>query len=356
MEYFNLQERYRKEKANDVLNHLKDGFEIDWLRHKALSRYGLVNDDIRVKVWPLLAGLTSPIHPNNLQLSFLESLSQAKQVELDVRRMASMLPPNITPEEADLLISETKRLALSILHEHPDLHYYQGFHDVCYVFLSVLGADEAFAVLNKIVPERFSSFMQKSMDATSEMLQLVFDLLEMTSPDIWSRLQNLQLEPFFTLSWVLTWFTHVLSNSNDIHRLYDLFLATDSIMLIYLSVSVIVCSTVELKSTSDDFGELHHALTHLPMKHEVEKLIACAFLLYQNFGPDKLFERAELRRSRNGNPATANKRDKIILRRVLSLDFFYASADRICQSMPFGKMVIVSACVVAAGVVLRRFF
>ncbi|VDN24056.1 unnamed protein product [Dibothriocephalus latus] len=60
----------------------------------------------------------------------------------------------------------------------------------------------------------------------------------MTSPDIWSRLQNLQLEPFFTLSWVLTWFTHILSNSNDIHRLYDLFLATDSIMLIYLSVSV----------------------------------------------------------------------------------------------------------------------
>nr|VZI05140.1 unnamed protein product [Spirometra erinaceieuropaei] len=238
MEYYNLQERYRKEKANDVLDHLKKGFEIDWLRHKALSRYGLVNDDIRVKVWPILAGLKSPNHPNDLQMDVLESHPQANQVELDVRRMASMFPPNTTSEEAERLIFETKRLALSVLHEHPDLHYYQGFHDICYVFLSVLGANEAFAVLNKIVPERFSSFMQKSMDATAEMLQLVFDLLEMTSPDIWSRLQSLQLEPFFTLSWVLTWFTHILSNSNDIHRLYDLFLASDSIMLIYLSVSV----------------------------------------------------------------------------------------------------------------------
>ena len=80
--------------------------------------------------------------------------------------------------------------------------------------------------------------MQKTMDATSETLQLVFDLLQMTSPEIWSRFQALNFEPFFTLSWFLTWFTHILSDSNDIHRLYDLFMASDSSMLIYLSVSV----------------------------------------------------------------------------------------------------------------------
>ncbi len=80
--------------------------------------------------------------------------------------------------------------------------------------------------------------MQKTMSATSEMLQLVFDLLQMTSPEIWARFQALNFEPFFALSWFLTWFTHILSDQNDIHRLYDLFLASDPTMLIYLSVSV----------------------------------------------------------------------------------------------------------------------
>lgn len=50
---------------------------------------------------------------------------QANQIDLDVRRMGSMIPEGTSPEETERLVSETKRLALSILHEFPDLHYYQ---------------------------------------------------------------------------------------------------------------------------------------------------------------------------------------------------------------------------------------
>lgn len=163
---------------------------------------------------------------------------QARQVELDVRRMGSMIPEGVSLEEKERLVVETKRLVLSILTEYPDLHYYQGFHDICYTCLSVLGPDSAFAVVKQLVPKHFTVFMQKTMDPTSETLQLVFDLLQITSPEIWSRFQALNFEPFFTLSWFLTWFTHILSDRNDIHRLYDLFIASDPSMLIYLSVSV----------------------------------------------------------------------------------------------------------------------
>ncbi len=61
-------------------------------------------------------------------------------------------------------------------------------------------------------------------------------------------------------------------------------------------LQVIICSTEEISSASDDFGELHHALTHLPMKHDVERLIQCAFDIYQSVGPDLLLQRAEERR------------------------------------------------------------
>ncbi|VDD74859.1 unnamed protein product [Mesocestoides corti] len=251
--------------------------------------------------------------------------------------MGSMIPEGTSTEESERLITETKRLALSILTEYPELHYYQGFHDICFTCLAVLGPDDAFAVLRQIVPKHFSSFMQKTMNATSEMLQLVFDLLKLTSPEIWSRFQALNFEPFFALSWFLTWFTHILSDSNDVHRLYDLFLASDPTMLIYLSVSVIICSTEEISSTSDDFGELHRALTHLPMKHEVERLIQCALDIYQTVGPEKLLQGADERRL--GGQASSRSPSPFLL-------------NAINQRL----LVCGAVAVVTVGFVWRRFF
>ena len=60
-----------------------------------------------------------------LELSDLLSHPQAKQVELDVRRMGSMIPDSASSEEKERLITETKRIVLSILAEYPDLYYYQ---------------------------------------------------------------------------------------------------------------------------------------------------------------------------------------------------------------------------------------
>ncbi|VDM24239.1 unnamed protein product [Hydatigera taeniaeformis] len=318
--------KLQSEKAGIIIKHLESGYDLQCLKFWSLSRYGLVNDAVRRKVWPILSGLegsnSENPHSNALyDLRDLLSHPQAKQVELDVRRMGSMIPKCLSSDESERLITETKRLALSILAEYPDLHYYQGFHDVCYTCLAVLGPDEAFAVLKQLVPKHFDVFMQETMDATSETLQSVFDLLQLTSPEIWFRFRALNFEPFFTLSWFLTWFTHILSDSNDIHRLYDLFMASEPSMLIYLSVSVIICSTEEISSTSDDFGELHHALTHLPMKHDVEKLIQCALDIYLKIRPEKLLEKAEDRR-KAGHTARKSSRSSPTLVLVNQRLFF----------------------------------
>lgn len=39
-------------------------------------------------------------------------------------------------------------LIMRVLVEHDELHYYQGYHDICVTFLLVLGEDLAFATLN----------------------------------------------------------------------------------------------------------------------------------------------------------------------------------------------------------------
>lgn len=56
--------------------------------------------------------------------------------------------------------SETRRqdlqeklltVILRLLSEHPDLHYYQGFHDIVITFLLVGGEDFAYAIVNVLV-------------------------------------------------------------------------------------------------------------------------------------------------------------------------------------------------------------
>ena len=43
------------------------------------------------------------------------------------------------------------RVILRVLSEHPDLHYYQGFHDIVITFLLVGGEDFAYAIVNVLV-------------------------------------------------------------------------------------------------------------------------------------------------------------------------------------------------------------
>jgi len=50
-----------------------------------------------------------------------------------------------------------------------------------------------------------------------------------------------QVQELFTLSWVLTWFSHNLQSFDDITRIFDHLLASHPVMPIYLTVAV--CSS-----------------------------------------------------------------------------------------------------------------
>ncbi|VDP94605.1 unnamed protein product [Echinostoma caproni] len=79
------------------------------------------------------------------------------QVSLDVNRLDSLMPPGIDDDEKDVIRQEMMQLVVSILLDNPSTHYYQGFHDICYIFLSVLGQSAARRALNKIIPLRLST-------------------------------------------------------------------------------------------------------------------------------------------------------------------------------------------------------
>ncbi|CAH8645766.1 unnamed protein product [Heterobilharzia americana] len=75
---------------------------------------------------------------------------------------------------------------------------------------------------------------------------------------------------------------------DDVRRLFDLFLATDPIMLVYVSVAIITISAKEVESTPLDFALLYQTLARLPKVHPVEELIHEALKIYIDLSPAEL--------------------------------------------------------------------
>ncbi|CAI2738319.1 unnamed protein product [Dicrocoelium dendriticum] len=143
----------------------------------------------------------------------------------------------------------------------------------------------------------FSLFMEPSMESTVEYMQLIFALLTRLRPTLAANLEAVGLGPHFALAWIVTWFAHVLPEMDDVRRLFDLFLATDPIMLIYLSVAVIIRSDDEVQSTTADFGLLHQTLLRLPKKHPVEDLVKHSVKLWILVPPEELLELGKQRQA-----------------------------------------------------------
>ncbi|KAL3318410.1 T-cell immunomodulatory protein [Cichlidogyrus casuarinus] len=189
--------------------------------------------------------------------------------------MKTLFPRDLTEEEQESTKRRLTRLIISVLNSHSDLHYYQGFHDICFVFMWVLEDDAtAYKCLKKLVEGNFRIFMQKTLQSSEEYLYHIYFLLKLEHPMLLRKIEDTNMEASFALAWVLTWFSHVLPNLEDIVRLYDVFIADDSFyMPIYSSVAIMLLSVGAVEGSIYDFGELYHCLTHLPKRHPVEAII-----------------------------------------------------------------------------------
>uniref|UniRef100_A0A915MD97 Rab-GAP TBC domain-containing protein n=1 Tax=Meloidogyne javanica TaxID=6303 RepID=A0A915MD97_MELJA len=94
--------------------------------------------------------VASSSQPLEIQIEELQSHPDWKQVELDVIRTLSRFPPDIEDVERERLQQQLTPLIVRILYQNEDFHYYQGFHDVCLTFLLILDADEAFKAVQSI--------------------------------------------------------------------------------------------------------------------------------------------------------------------------------------------------------------
>ena len=93
-------------------------------------------------------------------------------------------------------------------------------HSCCFNFLIHL----------PIFQEQYSVFMVQ----TEDFLSLYF----ISTIEIYSSFYSSEVGTVFSLSWLITWFGHVLDDIRHIVRLYDFFIASHNLMPIYLAAAV----------------------------------------------------------------------------------------------------------------------
>jgi hypothetical protein len=94
----------------------------------------------------------------------------------------------------------------------------------------------------------------------------IFPLLERFDRPLNDYLVAAGMEPFFALSWILTWFSHDLKDTSTATRLFDAFMVSHPLLPIYVAIAMVThpVNRRMICKTECDFAEIHNVLCSLP--------------------------------------------------------------------------------------------
>lgn len=280
--------KFRVWKLHTIGQALENG-STSRLRTAALDRRGLICDDVRRLVWPKIGGVSVYETSPRPAVEDIENHPYYSQVVLDVKRSLKRFPPSIAEAQRIALQDKLVFMIMRVLMKNPELHYYQGYHDICVTILLVLGEEIGFLLVEKLSRTNLSVFMEKTMAHTAEVLEHIYPLIGHGSPKLRSFLEKAGIGIMFCLSWVITWFGHVLNDYDMVVRLFDLFLASHSWMPLYLSAAVVLHKENEILQLDCDMAQVHSYLSRV-VEEELpfENLITNAREMMSRYPPSKV--------------------------------------------------------------------
>lgn len=264
------------------------------LRQLCISRGGLLQDDLRKEAWAKLLFVNVEEIPSKPDTEILHSHADYNQVVLDVNRSLKRFPPGMETEVRLGLQDQLTDVIMWVLVSHPELHYYQGYHDICVTFLLVVGEDLTFALMDKLSVNHFRDFMDQNMNKTNHMLNYLYPIVGRASPLLQEFMIKSEVGTIFSLSWLITWYGHVLSEFPHIVRLYDFFIACHPLMPIYLAAAIVLYRESEVLTTDCEMCMVHSLLSKIPHDLPLEQLITRAGDLYVQYPPDMLESEARM--------------------------------------------------------------
>lgn len=222
------------------------------------------------------------------------------QVIQDVNRTIKRFPPSIEQDERLSKEKQLTDLIMRILIENPKFYYYQGYHDICITFLLLLGEEKAFHVVNRVSNTHLSEFMEENMDSTQLMLEMIPILVEKEDSELGKFLDEVEVGTIFSLSWILTWFSHILVNNRNVERLFDIFIASDHRLPIYFTVCILLHHRELILKCEKDMALVFQCLIKLLDKEDrfpFEPLLRQGLDLLDKYPPETLIDEQKRRMS-----------------------------------------------------------
>ncbi|KAH9389712.1 hypothetical protein TYRP_007259 [Tyrophagus putrescentiae] len=266
---------YVEAKLNKVLQNIADNDLIS-LKAAAASPggFGLFDREIRLKAWYKLTNVDEKTLPS-LSEEDTQRNNFYRQVILDVDRSLKRFPPSVHEAKRLLYQDSLTRMIIRVLSHNPRLHYYQGYHDICLTFLLMVDEETAFRLVNRVSNTHLCYYMEETMHTTSNHLQIIYWILNLEDQELHDYLLRSEVGTIFSLSWVITWFSHVLGNFDDIARLFDYFISSHFLMPIYLTVSILLYKKDDIQQIDCDMASMHQYLTNIPQRERLpfDKLV-----------------------------------------------------------------------------------
>lgn len=195
------------------------------------------------------------------------------------------------------------KLIVRLLIKKPNLHYYQGFHDVCLTYMAMYGYEAAFEKLDHCIDTHFEPFMQPTMEETLDLLDYIPIIICLANPKLFDLLEKSEVNRVYALSWVITWFSHVIPDQRVVEEMFRFLEKQHPAMVVYLSATIVLHKQRDLLKLEPEMSTVHHFLCQVPRKEKLpyDELMKRAEELIIKYPPDLLQRKLEqYRRSKLG--------------------------------------------------------
>jgi hypothetical protein len=260
---------------------------------RSVSSKGFLNNHLRRRAWAALLGMSASALNEPVELRSDYKHAYSEQIEKDVPRSMHQhdATRSLDAKERDDLRGALARILHTMFAKNPELHYIQGYHDICTVVLLVFYDEaQAYQVMRRLSWLHIRDALRDSLSSVVAALDLIFVLLGRVDPEVAQFLAKANVRSFCTLSWVLTWFSHDLEAIEDVSRIFDFLLASHPSMALYLAVAFILSLKPKIMLLSCDDGSVHNLFQRLPKVEDVESLLLDAEGLFERYPLAQLIE------------------------------------------------------------------
>ena len=255
------------------------------VRELALSG-GLVSNELRQIAWPyLLSDGTFTESADRVKRSEKDEMETFKQIELDV--------PRSVPEENRVFV---QAFLIEFFQKQNDLCFFQGFVDIAWTVLQVMGESEqgtlsAHFVLGRLSRDFFLRDAHRSnFDAVYSCLESVRAIIVKMDKDLAKLWEDTEATNFWAISPLVCLFAHDLSDISVTARILDAIIASEKRLdfPIFLVASLVLLPNVRAKllEGESDAASIHETLLESARDiRNIEELVDLAITLREKVPP-----------------------------------------------------------------------